>query len=248
MLPISKVPFCKKAPSNFLDVFDHLWTKKEKACKKQRKTYGLLKVYKWTCCIALVFRKEYGHGFFNEQSRSNLNCSFSEDAPKRILCSQNSPKDKGIELDKIDTSIIMELCSNTRKTATDIARNLSISPNIVSYRLKKLEEQGIILAYRAVVNYKKLGLEYYKIFFNLSSYDRNEVKKVKDYLLSHKYTLYMVEGIGISDKIDIEILCPSHDNLLKFLDEVMEKFPTVIDSHEIITFRETLKTSYFPEN
>ena len=65
--------------------------------------------------------------------------------------------------------------------------------------------------------------------------------------MSHKKVIYLVEAIGISEKVDIEILVNSNEELLLFIDELREAFPNLINSYEIIISREILKTSYFPE-
>ena len=65
--------------------------------------------------------------------------------------------------------------------------------------------------------------------------------------MSHKKVIYLVEAIGISVKVDIEILVNSNEELLLFIDELREAFPNLINSYEIIISREILKTSYFPE-
>lgn len=60
-------------------------------------------------------------------------------------------------IDNKDKTILEILEKNARTSYTDIAKILNLSEAAIRKRVKKLEEQNIILAYKASVNYKKLG-------------------------------------------------------------------------------------------
>ncbi len=176
-----------------------------------------------------------------------LSYSFSQVKSKKLICVQSSPISKTYELDDVEYKILKELCNKKRVSIVDISNSLSLSLKVVSYRLKKMDEDKIILTYRAIIDYKKLNLDYYKLFFKLSNYSKLKIKEFKKYLMAHKKVIYLVEAIGISEKIDIEILVNSNEELLLFIDELRQAFPNLINSYEIIISREILKTSYFPE-
>jgi len=59
--------------------------------------------------------------------------------------------------DNKDKTIIDFLEKNARTSFTDIAKSLNISETAIRKRVKKLETEGIILGYKANINYKKLG-------------------------------------------------------------------------------------------
>lgn len=60
-------------------------------------------------------------------------------------------------IDNKDQTILDILEKNARTSFTDIAKRLNISETAIRKRVKKLEEQEVILGYNASVNYKKLG-------------------------------------------------------------------------------------------
>ncbi len=173
---------------------------------------------------------------------------YSKENSKRLLCSQQTPSSEIISLDETDEMIFKSLCSDKRLSVVEISNTLNLTSKIISYRIKKMIEQEIILAFRAIIDYKKIGFEYYKLFIKLSSYDSSKVKDFKKFLASHNKVLYEVEAIGISDKIDIEVLVSSNSELLEFQDELRREFPELIVSFETMIFRENIKTSYFPKN
>jgi DNA-binding Lrp family transcriptional regulator len=63
-------------------------------------------------------------------------------------------------LDDLDKRIIEELCISSQGSYRQIAKRLGVHPTTLIQRIKNLEEQGVILGYRANVDYLKLGYEF----------------------------------------------------------------------------------------
>ncbi|MGB1951203.1 MAG: Lrp/AsnC ligand binding domain-containing protein [Marinobacter sp.] len=64
------------------------------------------------------------------------------------------------ELDRIDQSIIRELQKNSRITVTELASRVGLSKTPCQVRMRRLEDQGYITGYTALVNQTKLGLSH----------------------------------------------------------------------------------------
>ena len=64
------------------------------------------------------------------------------------------------ELDQLDFKILREISDNARITITDLAEKVGLSKTPCNARLKRLEKQGYILGYRALINPAKLGLSH----------------------------------------------------------------------------------------
>lgn len=61
-------------------------------------------------------------------------------------------------LDERDLDIIGALQDDARATYADIARRVGLSPSSVHDRVRKLEQSGVVRAYRAEVDPQALGL------------------------------------------------------------------------------------------
>ena len=61
------------------------------------------------------------------------------------------------KLDRTDKEILRHLLEDARKTYTDIAKDLQVSPGTVHVRVKKLEKAGIIRGASLQLNYDQLG-------------------------------------------------------------------------------------------
>ncbi len=70
---------------------------------------------------------------------------------------QSSPYD-GVVLDAKDLEIIAALQDDARATYADVASRVGMSASAVHDRVRKLEQQGVIRGYRAVVDPESLGL------------------------------------------------------------------------------------------
>ncbi len=65
---------------------------------------------------------------------------------------------KNLTIDAIDREILNELANDGRISFTDLAGRISLSPNAVAERVRRLERAGIVAGYHARVDAASLGL------------------------------------------------------------------------------------------
>ena len=63
-------------------------------------------------------------------------------------------------LDRFDTAILTVLAEDGRISITDLARRIGLSKSPTQARLRRLEESGVILGYRALLDPIRLGLDH----------------------------------------------------------------------------------------
>ncbi|MCD6323561.1 MAG: Lrp/AsnC family transcriptional regulator [Desulfurococcales archaeon] len=63
-------------------------------------------------------------------------------------------------LDELDRKILKEIQENPRIKATKLAQKLGKPRTTILQRLSRLEKEGIITGYRALINPEKLGFKY----------------------------------------------------------------------------------------
>lgn len=64
------------------------------------------------------------------------------------------------DLDRFDRAILSVLAGDGRISITDLAKQIGLSKSPTQARLKRLEEAGIILGYRAIMDPIRLGLDH----------------------------------------------------------------------------------------
>lgn len=62
-------------------------------------------------------------------------------------------------VDELDLKILSELVEDARLSYREVARRLRVSPATVLNRVRRLERDGVIKKYSAIVDYSKLGYD-----------------------------------------------------------------------------------------
>ena len=68
------------------------------------------------------------------------------------------------ELDLLDRRILFELDCNSRRSLSEIARKVRLGRDLVSYRIERMKDLGVLKRCAAMVNPYKMGLTAYKDF------------------------------------------------------------------------------------
>ncbi len=63
-----------------------------------------------------------------------------------------------MNLDGTDLRILAELVENSKQSYVEIGRKLALHPNVIAYRVNRLEDAHIIREYPTLIDFTKLGL------------------------------------------------------------------------------------------
>jgi len=125
-------------------------------------------------------------------------------------------------IDDTDKQILDYISYNARASLIEIADKIGKSTMVVRHRIKNLEKKKIILGYRAVLNYEKIGYYYYKVDLSLATI-RN-LPKIRQHILSHPNVVYTEKSLTTADfEFDLEVR-----NFIEFtsiMDSFKSKFP-----------------------
>lgn len=118
-------------------------------------------------------------------------------------------KSKADNYDEIDWKILNLLSKNARLPIIDISEKLLIPERTVAFRIKKLEQNKIILGYKPLFNLEKLGFEYYKLDITLKNISK--IKNIMSFAEASSYITYIDQTIGGSDfEMDVEVKSKTH--------------------------------------
>ncbi len=148
---------------------------------------------------------------------------------------------KLIDHDAIDIKILRELSKNARTSTVQIAQKLGIPQPTVSYRIKALGKNGIILGYRADLNVRKLGYEDVAVEIYLR--DNENIDAIEKWANGNPNTTWLQKIIGEAD-IELELEVKNRDEIEKVLNELRMKFPFI---RRIVHYPEDYwKITYLP--
>ncbi len=104
-----------------------------------------------------------------------------------------------IKLDKLDKDILFELSSNCRQPDSTIAKKLRKSKQVVRYRIKKLEQEGIISAYNALIDFRVLDFNSIRIYFKLRNISPEKEQEMYEHIRKNDLFLWTVNLEGDID-------------------------------------------------
>lgn len=102
-------------------------------------------------------------------------------------------------LDKIDKNLLFELDLESRQSLGKIAEKLRISKSNVAYRIKRLEDNNIIIGYRAIINSRKLNKFFFRLFISFRYLPKKVEKEVEQYIQKSTHFGYVYKSQGHYD-------------------------------------------------
>jgi DNA-binding Lrp family transcriptional regulator len=104
-----------------------------------------------------------------------------------------------IKVDKKDEKILALLSENSRMAATEIARKTRLSKDSVNYRIRRLQNTGVIRRFFPEVDYAKLGYHIYHVFLVIDEADKAKYGLLIASLKAHRNTIRVVEYSAMWD-------------------------------------------------
>lgn len=144
----------------------------------------------------------------------------------------NENNSEKFNLDLKDRKILYELDFDCRQPASKIGRKVRLSQEVVNYRIKKLEQEGIITQYQVALDLSKLGIIQFKILLSFQHMNSEKLEKVISELKKNKQVKWIVSCKGNWDlMIALESKTPREIDILK--DETLSIFEGMISKKAI---------------
>lgn len=99
------------------------------------------------------------------------------------------------KLDLKDRRILYELDKNARISNAQIAKRVGVSPEVVHYRINKLEGD-IVTKYHTLVNYDKMGLIHFKICIQFNGLPLKEEEEIYSNLKKINQVIWIAKCSG----------------------------------------------------
>ena len=120
-------------------------------------------------------------------------------------------------LDKIDKRILLEIQKNGRISNVDLSKSVNLSPSPCLDRVKRLENEGYIERYTAVLNPGKLG-------HDLFAY----VSVTLDKTTNDSFKQFQNDLSEVKEVIECDMVAGSFDYLLKLCISNMKNYRAVL--------------------
>jgi Lrp/AsnC family leucine-responsive transcriptional regulator len=132
-------------------------------------------------------------------------------------------------MDGIDLGILEALKENSRATASEIGKKVSLSVPAVAERIRKLEESGVIKQFTVVINREKLNFKLMAFIF--VALDRGvQVENFRKAITRYRSVLEVHHITGEYDYL-LKVLVEDAKGLEDFLSQKLKKIDGVVRSN-----------------
>lgn len=150
------------------------------------------------------------------------------------------------DLDRIDRQILIELQRNGRLSNQDLADKVALSPSPCLRRVRRLEEEGYIQNYVALVNPEKVGLKLLAyVTIRLNKIHRSSHAPISGFAQDVQAWPEVVECYAMSGDMDY-LLRVQVEDLTQFSRFAMDKLmqhPAVVDMRSSFTLQRIKETT-----
>ncbi|MBI3032188.1 winged helix-turn-helix transcriptional regulator [Candidatus Woesearchaeota archaeon] len=99
--------------------------------------------------------------------------------------SNNIIKKAIVKLDKKDRKILYQLDLDARQSFSQIGKKVGLSKEVVNYRIKRLEQEGVIKGYYTIINMSRLGYMCNRFFIKFKNDDPDKEQEIITYFVKH---------------------------------------------------------------
>ena len=131
-------------------------------------------------------------------------------------------------LDKKDRQILYQLDVDARQSYAEISKKVGLSKEVVNYRIKQLEQKGIIKGYYAVLDIAKLGFLNFRVFLKFYNTTPEKEEEILDYLMRHPSVGWLVSVQGSWDT-NMLVWAENIFKFEEFWNEFMHKYRNYIE-------------------
>lgn len=151
-----------------------------------------------------------------------------------------------LRLQELDTRILRALAKESRTSTLALGRKLGVSHHTVRDRMRKLEESGIIQAYRIFIDINRIGRTYFKARVQTAEIGSSQERELYQFISRHPIVVYLVEALDPWN-LEIEAEALSQAEFVELLDSVRKRFPGALRDYELMRIREEHVLNYVPQ-
>lgn len=124
-----------------------------------------------------------------------------------------------MNIDRVDRAIIDQLSQDARLSNVALAERVNLTPGPCLRRVQRLEKEGVILGYEAVLNPKTTGQAFeVMVEISLSNFDRDTVTRFEAELSAHAEIIELYRLFGSPDYF-VRVAVPDAEAYETFLSE-----------------------------
>ena len=152
-------------------------------------------------------------------------------------------------IDLKDRKILYELDLDCRQSNTQIGKKVGLKKDIVSYRIKRMQDEDIIKNFWTAINTFRLGYQVYRVYINFQYVSSQIKEKIIQHFINYKYVWAV---ISLKAEIDFDVIVWVKDiyEFYQFWNKTLDEFEDYFAKVTISVYVEAFnyKKSYLLPN
>jgi DNA-binding Lrp family transcriptional regulator len=140
-----------------------------------------------------------------------------------------------VKIDIKDKKILYSLHKNARQSLTQIGKKVSLPKNVVSYRLKRLINEGVIKNFSTVIDMNKLGYIIIRIHYKFQNITSDIEKEIVNNFKNNSNTVLIATSQGLFN-LKLIIIVKNINKFYQLWQETQKKYGSYIQKKTIAIF------------
>ena len=119
-----------------------------------------------------------------------------------------------------ERKFLSELLKNSKKSDRQIAKDLGVSQPTITRMRARLQENGTIKQYTAIVDFTKLGYTISAFTMIKIKFDPHLMQRISEWIKTQNEIVYASEGLGFNIDVLIVSLHKDYTGLFRFLNNL----------------------------
>lgn len=151
-----------------------------------------------------------------------------------------------VQIDEFDRRIIGSLQEDARMPVAQVAERAALSATPVSRRIKRLEDEGVILGYQPVLDPRSLGFELDAyVLINLDGHSDDNISRFERAIHGNPYVIACHAVTGDMDYL-VHVIARDVEHLSQITLKTLVRIPGVRDVKSIIVLETIKETRAMP--
>jgi DNA-binding Lrp family transcriptional regulator len=161
-------------------------------------------------------------------------------------CIEGDQVAQGVHIDKFDRKILALLQEDARLTNNDLSERVNLSASQCSRRRQKLEDEGLIRGYRAILDRDRLGFSLVNVItVTLATHNRDNARRFAELL---NRLPEVQEAHSLTGEMDyiLKVVTPDLKSLSRFVSDVLLPHESVQHVKTAIVLETLKETAALP--
>jgi len=136
------------------------------------------------------------------------------------------------KIDLKDRKILYQLDLDCRQSNTQIGKKVGLKKDVVSYRINKLQKEGIIKNFWTLINTFRLGYNVFRIYINFQYVSSDVKDEIIQYFVSYKNS-WVVKSEKSEIDLAVVIWVKDISEFYQFWDKTLDLYEDYFEKHNI---------------